>query len=67
MLGDEEMMDYIRRHHARKIASGARKEELEEMLKFPEPIQPVAPLTPQGLSNFLSCATTKSNQSFQLC
>jgi len=45
------MMDYIRRQHARKLASGAKKEDLEEMLKFPEPIQPTIPMTPQGLSH----------------
>ncbi|QRV86544.1 dual-specificity tyrosine-(Y)-phosphorylation regulated kinase [Ceratobasidium sp. AG-Ba] len=44
--GDEEMMAYIRRLHARKLASGAKREELEEMLKFPEPIPPKAGLTP---------------------
>lgn len=49
LLGDEEMMDYIRRQHARKIASGAKKEDLEEMLKFPEPIAPAPALTPQAV------------------
>ena len=51
LLGDEEMMDYIRRHHTRKLASGSKKEDLDEMLKFPEPIQPAVPLTPQGRFN----------------
>jgi hypothetical protein len=48
MLGDEEMMDYIRRQHARKMAGGAKKEDLDELLKFPEPIPPAPGLTPQG-------------------
>lgn len=48
LLGDEEMMDYIRRHHARRLASGAKQEDLDQLLKFPEPIQPVTPMTPQG-------------------
>ncbi|KAG8713640.1 hypothetical protein FRC08_013014, partial [Ceratobasidium sp. 394] len=49
LAGDEEMMAYIRRLHARKLASGAKREELEEMLKFPEPIPPKAGLTPAEL------------------
>lgn len=49
VLGDEEMMDYIRRNHARKLASGAKKEDLDDTLKFPEPIQPAPALTPQAL------------------
>ncbi|KAG8788753.1 hypothetical protein FRC20_002555 [Serendipita sp. 405] len=49
LLGDEEMMEYIRRQHARKMANGAKKEDLEEMLKFPEPIAPAPALTPQAL------------------
>jgi dual specificity tyrosine-phosphorylation-regulated kinase 2/3/4 len=48
ILGDEEMMDYIRRQQARRIAAGAKKEDLDEMLKFPEPIPPAQGLTPQG-------------------
>jgi dual specificity tyrosine-phosphorylation-regulated kinase 2/3/4 len=47
-LGDEEMMEYIRRQQARKMANGAKKEELDELLKFPEPIRPKTPMTPQG-------------------
>ncbi|KAG9126303.1 hypothetical protein FRC07_004041 [Ceratobasidium sp. 392] len=46
LAGDEEMMAYIRRLHARKLASGAKREELEEMLKFPEPIPAKAGMTP---------------------
>ncbi|CAD6915356.1 unnamed protein product, partial [Tilletia controversa] len=39
-LGDEEMEAYIQRQHAKKIAAGAKAEELEKMLKFPEPEPP---------------------------
>ncbi|KAF8610562.1 kinase-like protein [Ceratobasidium sp. AG-I] len=46
LAGDEEMTAYIRRLHARKLASGAKREELDEMLKFPEPIPPKAGMTP---------------------
>lgn len=46
LLGDEEMMAYIRRTQARKLASGARKEDLDEMLRFPEPLPPLPPSTP---------------------
>ena len=47
MLGDREMMDYIRRQQARKLATGAKPEELEELLKFPEPIPPKTGMTPE--------------------
>ncbi|KAI6019703.1 hypothetical protein F5J12DRAFT_925847 [Pisolithus orientalis] len=48
-LGDEEMMQYIRRQQAKKMANGATQEELDEMLKFPEPIPPSPGMTPQEL------------------
>ena len=48
MLGDEEMMAYIKRQQAKKLASGAKKEELDELLKFPEPSTPVPALSPNG-------------------
>ncbi|TFK25014.1 hypothetical protein FA15DRAFT_668884 [Coprinopsis marcescibilis] len=47
ILGDEEMMHYIRRQQAKKLAAGATQEELDELLKFPEPIPPGAPSSPQ--------------------
>ena len=46
MLGDEEMMNYIRRQQAKKLANGARKEDLEGLLRFPEPIPPAPPMSP---------------------
>jgi dual specificity tyrosine-phosphorylation-regulated kinase 2/3/4 len=48
LLGDEEMMMYIRRQHAKKLAAGATQQELDDMLKFPEPIPPASPSTPSG-------------------
>lgn len=48
-LGDEEMMQYIRRQQAKKMANGASQDELNEMLKFPEPIAPTPGVTPQEL------------------
>lgn len=50
ILGDEEMLAYIKRQQARKLANGAKKEELEEMLKLPEPTAPVPPMSPNGIS-----------------
>ena len=47
-LGDEEMMQYIRRQQAKKMATGATQEELDEMLKFPEPIPPTPGVIPAG-------------------
>ncbi|KAF6764958.1 CMGC/DYRK/DYRK2 protein kinase [Ephemerocybe angulata] len=49
LLGDEEMMQYIRRQQAKKLAAGATQEELDELLKFPEPIPPRTPTTPAAL------------------
>ena len=46
LLGDEEMMAYIKRQQARKLASGAKKEDLDELLRFPEPLPPVPPSSP---------------------
>lgn len=48
ILGDEEMRNYIKRQQAKKLAAGATQEELDELLKFPEPIDPAPPLSPDG-------------------
>lgn len=48
LLGDEEMMQYIRRQQSKKMANGATQEELDEMLKFPEPIPPSPGVMPEG-------------------
>ncbi|KIJ69629.1 hypothetical protein HYDPIDRAFT_24450 [Hydnomerulius pinastri MD-312] len=49
LLGDEEMLQYIRRQQAKKMATGASQEELDDLLKFPEPIPPSQGLTPEEL------------------
>jgi len=51
LLGDEEMLQYIRRQQAKKMATGATQEELDELLKFPEPIPPSPALSPEGTSS----------------
>ena len=48
LLGDEEMMQYIHRQQTKKMANGASQTELDELLKFPEPIPPSSGLTPEG-------------------
>lgn len=49
LLGDEEMLHYIRRLHAKRLAVGsATQDELDEMLKFPEPMPPGAPVSPSS-------------------
>lgn len=53
LLGDEEMLQYIRRQQAKKLASGATQEELDDLLKFPEPIPPSAPASPSGKAGLL--------------
>ncbi|EIN07636.1 hypothetical protein PUNSTDRAFT_45173 [Punctularia strigosozonata HHB-11173 SS5] len=51
MLGDEEMMQYIKRQQAKKLAAGASPEEVNDMLKFPEPTTPVKPVSPEDVLN----------------
>ncbi|KAF8558429.1 hypothetical protein OG21DRAFT_1595333 [Imleria badia] len=51
LLGDEEMLQYIRRQQAKKMATGATQEELDELLKFPEPIPPSPGLSLEELLN----------------
>ncbi|KAL0578420.1 serine/threonine protein kinase, CMGC, dual-specificity [Marasmius crinis-equi] len=59
LMGDEEMMHYIRRQQAKKLQTGSTQEELDELLKFPEPIPPGEPLSPQSILS--------SSQSQHLC
>ncbi|KAF5357893.1 hypothetical protein D9756_001787 [Leucocoprinus leucothites] len=49
ILGDEEMRNYIKRQQAKRLAAGANQEELDELLKFPEPIAPVPPQSPDAV------------------
>ena len=51
ILGDEEMMQYIKKQQAKKLASGANQADLDNMLRFPEPIEPAAPVSPAGKSS----------------
>ena len=48
LLGDEEMMQYIKKQQAKKLANGASQADLDEMLRFPEPIPPVSAVSPAG-------------------
>jgi len=48
LLGDEEMMNYIRRQQAKKMASGATQQELDDLLRFPEPLLPGCPSSSAG-------------------
>jgi dual specificity tyrosine-phosphorylation-regulated kinase 2/3/4 len=49
VLGDEEMMAYIKKQQAKKLAAGVSQAELDEMLRFPEPIAPGNPTSPAGM------------------
>ncbi|KAF9001996.1 hypothetical protein BDQ17DRAFT_1281080 [Cyathus striatus] len=49
LLGDEEMLHYIKRQQAKKLAAGATQEELDELLKFPEPMRPNTPSSPSDV------------------
>ena len=48
VLGDEEMMAYIKKQQAKKLATGVSQADLDEMLRFPEPIPPANPSSPAG-------------------
>ncbi|KAH9977242.1 hypothetical protein BGW80DRAFT_1288151 [Lactifluus volemus] len=54
LLGDEEMLQYIKRQQQKRLAHGATQEELDALLRFPEPFPPVPPQSPS--------AVLKSNQ-----
>ncbi|RPD79760.1 kinase-like protein [Lentinus tigrinus ALCF2SS1-7] len=49
IIGDEEMMQYIKRQHAKKLQSGSSQEDLDAMLRFPEPIPPAPAMPPQSV------------------
>ena len=48
ILGDEEMMQYIKKQQAKKLAAGASQTDLDNMLRFPEPTEPTSPISPAG-------------------
>ncbi|KAI0948418.1 hypothetical protein AcV7_009169 [Taiwanofungus camphoratus] len=49
LIGDEEMMQYIKRQQAKKLAAGAKQEELDGLLRFPEPLPPATPMSPAAV------------------
>lgn len=55
LQGDEEMLHYIRRQHAKKMAAGATQAELDDLLCFPEPIPPGTPSSPSGMFLLRGC------------
>jgi len=54
IAGDEEMLQYIKRQQAKRLAHGATQEELDELLRFPEPLPPVPSLSPAGVFGNIS-------------
>jgi dual specificity tyrosine-phosphorylation-regulated kinase 2/3/4 len=52
LLGDEEMLQYIKRQQQKKLAHGATQEELDALLRFPEPLPPALSQSPSSM--FLS-------------
>ena len=62
LLGDEEMLNYIRRQQAKKLATGATQEELDELLRFPEPLPPGTPASPSGQCIFGPDCFSSSNE-----
>jgi dual specificity tyrosine-phosphorylation-regulated kinase 2/3/4 len=49
LLGDEEMLQYIKRQQQKKLAHGATQEELDALLRFPAPSPPAAPQSPSAV------------------
>ncbi|RDB21185.1 hypothetical protein Hypma_011360 [Hypsizygus marmoreus] len=49
LLGDEEMLHYIRRQQAKRMAAGATQEEMDELLRFPEPLPPGTASSPTSV------------------
>ena len=49
LLGDEEMLQYIKRQQQKKLAHGATQEELDALLRFPERLPPTPPQSPSGM------------------
>ncbi|KAH9967913.1 hypothetical protein BC827DRAFT_1152282 [Russula dissimulans] len=49
LLGDEEMLQYIKRQQQKKLAHGATQEELDALLRFPEPLPPKPPQSPSAI------------------
>ncbi|KIY43722.1 kinase-like protein [Fistulina hepatica ATCC 64428] len=45
LVGDEEMLHYIQRQQRKKMAAGASQEDVDELLRFPEPLPPGIPST----------------------
>ena len=59
LLGDEEMLQYIKRQQQKKLAHGATQEELDALIRLPEPLPPAASQIPSSM--FLSvpsCSVT---------
>jgi len=42
------MLQYIKRQQQKKLAHGATQEELDALLRFPEPLPPTPPQSPSG-------------------
>ncbi|CAK5279416.1 unnamed protein product [Mycena citricolor] len=49
VAADEEMMQYIRRQQAKKLQAGASQEELDDLLRFPEPLAPGTAYSPAAI------------------
>lgn len=47
------MMQYIKRQQAKKLQTGSKQEDLDALLRFPEPIPPAAAMSPQGTQSIM--------------
>ena len=67
LLGDEEMLQYIKRQQQKKLAHGATQEELDALLRFPEPLPPTPPQSPSGEFLFMLVLFCYCSRSLKLC
>jgi dual specificity tyrosine-phosphorylation-regulated kinase 2/3/4 len=51
--GDEEMAAYVKRMVAKNLSKGVSEEQVRRMFEFPDPTEPLPPLSPEGALSLL--------------
>jgi len=67
LLGDEEILQYIKRQRQKKLAHGATQEELDALLRFLEPLPPTPPQSPSGEFLFVLVLFCYCSRYLKLC
>ncbi|GAA5884460.1 hypothetical protein JCM6882_005260 [Rhodosporidiobolus microsporus] len=52
--GDEEMGEYVKRQIARQVGKGVAEETVRKMFEFPDPTEPLPPLSPEDALSLYS-------------